>query len=86
MGCCGKKRASMRLASNVRSARAITPRPLTAKARQPDVPLRYLGSRAIRVRGSASGRVYTAPANPTPALFVDPRDVAALVRTGYFSR
>lgn len=50
------------------------------------MPLRYLGSQAIRVRGSISGRVYIASANPSTPLLVDPRDVAALVRTGYFSR
>jgi hypothetical protein len=50
------------------------------------VPLRYLGSGSVRVRGAASGRVYMAPAHAPSPLLVDSRDVAALVRTGYFAR
>jgi hypothetical protein len=47
------------------------------------VRVRYLGVRAVRVRGAASGRTYTA-SSTDPLLRIDARDAAALIRTGLF--
>jgi hypothetical protein len=47
------------------------------------VLVRYLGAQPVRVRGTASGRIYhTSSAAPT--LAIDARDAAALIRTGLF--
>jgi hypothetical protein len=49
------------------------------------VQLRSLAGRGVRVRGSATGRVYEfarAGAHAT----VDARDAGAMLRTGYFVR
>jgi len=85
MGCCDKKRASMRGAAVTRPGKPLTGR-LEPRGTAAEVRLRYLGNRAIRVRGSASGRTYVVPGRTAGPVLVDARDVAALVRTGYFSR
>ena len=89
MSCCGNKRAAASGALRRRdpsargrlaaSSRAV---PLTP-ARAPDRPVRYVGVRAVRVRGAASGRTYTASATDQ-LLMIDARDAAALMRTGLF--
>lgn len=84
MGCCDKKRAFMRQAAVTRPDKPLTRR-LKPGGRAAEVRLRYLGNRAVRVRGSASGRVYVVPGRMAGPVLVDSRDVAALVRTGYFS-
>jgi len=91
MGCCGQKRAAASVALRRRDRSAApqraAPRVASASAlaagRPADVPLRYLGVRAVRVRGSASGRVYHA-SSTRPSITIDARDVAALIRTGLF--
>jgi hypothetical protein len=49
------------------------------------VPLRFTGSRPVRVEGVASGRIYRAgPA--APAITARPEDVRSLLRSGLFAR
>jgi len=45
--------------------------------------VRYLGVQPVRVRGTASGRVYHT-SSADPLLAIDARDAAALIRTGLF--
>lgn len=47
------------------------------------VAIRYVGARAVRARGTATGRLYEFTRQGTIAT-VDTRDVAALLRTGLF--
>ena len=84
MGCCGEKRAAMRLTPS-RSGTGRPPARPQSKAKAPPVAMRYLGGRPIRVRG-VSGRVYLVPAPPNAPLLVDARDAPGLARTGYFAR
>ena len=80
MGCCGKSRAA---ATPPRTAEARRGRTGAAPLRA--VHLRSLAGRGVRVRGSATGRVYEfarAGAHAT----VDARDAGAMLRTGYFVR
>ncbi len=77
MPCCGQNR--MEAASF--APRNSAPVESAAEGTQ----LRYLQSRPILVRGPSTGRHYTfSGAQPLQA--VHPRDVAALVRTGLFSK
>jgi hypothetical protein len=88
MSCCGGKRAaasgalSPRNGNTERRLAASRAAPLAA-ARAADVRVRYVGVRPVRVRGAASGRVYTA-SSADPSLTIDARDAAALIRTGLF--
>jgi hypothetical protein len=88
MSCCGHKRAAAsgalrrRDGNTARHLAASLTAPV-APARAADVRVRYLGVRAVRVRGAASGRTYTASATD-PLLGIDARDAAALIRTGLF--
>jgi hypothetical protein len=50
-----------------------------------DVALRNTGVRGVRVRGTTTGRLYTFP-SAGASTAVDVRDVAALLRTGLFTR
>lgn len=95
MGCCNQKRTSLRLAGaaarsggTAASAPAAGERAAASRGgrgRAVEVPLRYLGARAVRVRGAASGRVYVVRAQAAE-LLVDQRDVAGLLRTRQFVR
>jgi hypothetical protein len=77
MGCCNQKRAAMIAPASPPADRAQTP--------AQRVTVRYTASRPIRVRGTATGRVYHCSAR-SPVLAVDARDAAALIRTGLFRR
>jgi len=86
MGCCGNKRAAASAAARGQggsgSLSRAAPTAMTA-GRPADVVVRYIGGGPVRVRGTASGRVYhSSPA--APLLQIDGRDAAALVRTGLF--
>ncbi len=94
MGCCNQKRTSLRLAgAAARSVSTGASAPAAGESaaasrgrgRGVEVPLRYLGARAVRVRGAASGRVYVVRAQAAE-LLVDQRDVAGLLRTRQFAR
>jgi hypothetical protein len=54
-----------------------------ARAAHGDVWIRYSEQSAIRVRGTATGRVYEFSA-AAPAQGVDRRDAAALLASGFF--
>jgi hypothetical protein len=60
---------------------AAAPAPVRAHS---DVRIRYSERSAIRVRGTASGRVYEFSA-AAPAQAVDRRDAAAMLASGFFS-
>jgi hypothetical protein len=79
MGCCGHKRA----AASASLRRTVSAPAVSQGQRPTDVSLRYLGAKSVRVRGTASGRVYLA-SSANAAFSVDARDAAALVRTGLF--
>ncbi len=99
MACCGQKRAALKndpLATLPRPS----PLPMPATARpplhgaaaapeaqpwHPSVVLRYTETSPILVRGPVSGRQYPFSAMK-PSQPVDARDVAGLVRTGFFRR
>ena len=84
MGCCGQRRAAL--------SRRLTVAPTTpptvevveppASAGLP-VRLHYVQSRAILVRGPATGRIYQFSAAHADTN-VDSRDAAPLLRTGLF--
>ena len=80
MGCCGKRRAA---ATPPRTADARPPRTGAAPLRA--VQLRSVAGRGVRVRGTATGRVYEF-ARAGARATVDARDAGALLRTGYFFR
>jgi len=96
--CCGSKRSAWRATETV--ARAPSPAPqgprpgsngaLVARAQAPaspsrGVPLEYTRDSPIRVWGPATGRPYDfSGAHSVQAM--DPRDAAALSRTGLFRR
>lgn len=85
MGCCGdqRARATSRASAAVRAVGTPGTRQTRPAARA--VPVRYIGSRAVAVRGSVSGRTYTFR-TPNDLHNVDARDVPGLLRTGYFRR
>jgi hypothetical protein len=62
---------------------AASPAVPTSAGRLADVPVRYLGTQAVQVRGAATGRVYRA-SSVDPLIAIDARDVAPLIRTGLF--
>lgn len=80
MGCCGKSRAA---ATPPRTADARQSR--TSAAPLSAVQLRSVAGRGVRVRGTATGRVYEFPRAGARAT-VDRGDVGAMLRTGYFVR
>lgn len=77
MSCCGQARATL---SSLRSTGTTKPGRRLARA-----AVRYLGSRPIHVRGSATGRRYSFSANGE-VQSVDAGDVAGIVRTRLFVR
>jgi len=95
--CCGSKRLAMR--NTINGARAIsttalslrtpaqhigaTTAPISARGSSLSVTLRYMESSAIRVTGPVTGRLYIFSAAQS-AQAVDPRDAAALMRSGMF--
>ena len=90
MSCCGHRRAAASAATNSRGDRSTTPRRAAASRAAPiaavraaEVRMRYLGVQPVRVRGTASGRIYNTSA-ADPSLTIDPRDAAGLIRTGLF--
>ncbi len=94
MSCCGRSRAAA--SSRARSPRAelapapAPPPPAPAPARPRVVErgtarLRYTASRAVRVRGPETGRLYDF-SGQDPVGDVDARDAEGLVRTGFFKR
>jgi hypothetical protein len=78
MGCCGDKRAQLRASRPTPprlAAAPHTPPPVAAPApepERPDVTVEHVGRTSVRVRGPASGRLYTF----TPARRVQPVDAA----------
>jgi hypothetical protein len=81
MGCCGQQRAALSTARRLpRDAAARPPRPRVGAG---PVALRFVGNGPVRVRGTASGRVYRF-ANAGEVQHVDARDAAALLRTRVF--
>ncbi len=95
MGCCGQSRAAAAarptLGPRAELAQAYVPPP---PAPAPAVPravergtarLRYTASRAVRVRGPETGRLYDF-SGQDPVGDVDARDAEGLVRTGFFKR
>jgi hypothetical protein len=84
MSCCGKGRAAVAGMYGGAGATGAA-RPASAGRRGPGTTrLRYVGTRPARVRGTATGRTYDVRAGDE--LTADTRDVAALLRTGLFSR
>jgi hypothetical protein len=94
MPCCGKRRAI--LASQPSSApRGVTARGVTAAPRpgrsgvagpgadRAGVPVRFVGTRRVRVEGTVSGRIYQASPGDRP-LTADPEDLRGLLRSGLF--
>jgi hypothetical protein len=77
MGCCGQGRAAL-----ARSAAGPT---ASHGGRLPGVKLRYFGGRQVRVRGAATGTVYSF-ARSGIAQPVHAADVPALLRTGLFAK
>ena len=57
--------------------------PAPTRAAHGEVWIRYSEQSRIRVRGTATGRVYEFSA-ATPTQAVDPRDATALLASGYF--
>jgi hypothetical protein len=85
MGCCGQGRAALaRSTAGLTGARETT-RPRQAARRLPKVGVRYSGHRAVRVRGTATGRIYSFTGAGVEQA-VDAADVPALIRTGLFAR
>ena len=80
MGCCNSKRAAATAAARGSAGRSGT----HTVARAADVRVRYVGADRVRVRGSATGRLY-GWAGGDRTLLVDGRDVAALIRSGLFA-
>jgi hypothetical protein len=91
MGCCGHRRAAMRPGPTVTPTPVI--RQQISTVRQQNVvqtvspsalvSIRYLETKPVHVRGPASGRQYQFSGSK-PIQAVDARDVAALLRTGFF--
>lgn len=78
MSCCGQARAML---SSLRSADTRTAgRQTLARA-----AVRYVGSRPVHVRGSATGQRYSFTTSGE-VQSVDARDVAGIVRTRLFVR
>ena len=75
--CCGQGRAAIRAGTARGSASLSRAAPATTE-------LRYVGGKHVRIRGEASARLYEFRGGQR--LPVDTRDVAAMVRTGLFSR
>jgi hypothetical protein len=88
MSCCGQKRAAASAALRRRDGNGAPQRAAPRAApveggRLANVLVRYLGVQPVRVRGTASGRVYRA-SSADPSIAIDARDAAALIRTGLF--
>ena len=91
MGCCNHRRSAMRMAAAggpaqapARNRTATVARPAAGRSASTGVRVRYLGTRAARVR-DATGRVYLAAAVPSE-LLVDARFLAGLLRTRQFAQ
>jgi hypothetical protein len=88
--CCGHKRKVLR---TLTSAPPVQRRPIHRT--QTGVPagnvtpalasVRYVRRVPLRLTGEATGRTYEF-SSARPTQHVDPRDLAGLLRTGYFSR
>jgi hypothetical protein len=92
MGCCGQRRAATTASlrqTNENQRQAPRTRPTLASQRTPSRPktvaLRYLGSKPVTARGTATGRRY-AFTQRGAIVPVDTQDVAPLVRSGLFAR
>ena len=86
MGCCGEKRTTWRLASASSSAPpavTATAPPASPQVARGDVRVRYLERSTVRVRGAATGRVYTFSA-AAPFQLVDRRDARLLLASRFF--
>ncbi len=85
--CCGSLRSSLRAAPAPQKAVSRRPPPVAGPAAptQASVGLAYAKDAPIQVRGPITGRAYAFPgAGETRE--VEPRDAAALLRTGLFRR
>ncbi|MEZ5316822.1 MAG: hypothetical protein R2752_05425 [Vicinamibacterales bacterium] len=88
MSCCnGRRRAARTAGQRI----GWPPVPTTPTPTAPETPalaararLRYVGDRAIVLRGAGSGLTYLADPEAAPSLDVDARDVRALLATGLF--
>ena len=84
MGCCGQNRAALRRRLSVSPTTPPTVEVVEPPTEAgPPVRLHYLQSRAILVRGPATGRIYQFSAAHADGN-VDGRDAALLLRTGLF--
>jgi len=77
MGCCGNQRAQLRAsrppATRLAAGPLAPPPPVAApEPERPDVSVEHVGRTSVRVRGPASGRLYTF----TPARRIQPVDAA----------
>jgi hypothetical protein len=83
MGCCGQGRAA--LARSTATGAEVSARPRGPGDGRSGVNVRYFGGRPVRVRGTATGRIYVfGGAEQTQA--IDAADASALIRTGLFVR
>ena len=80
MGCCGDRRRALTHAAPMRSRPYEGPVPPAAGTR-----LAYRGPVPMVLRGPGSRELYRLTA-PEQVVDVDARDVAALLRTGWFAR
>jgi len=76
MSCCGQKRQALRAPMYETTARRLPP------TLQNPRPITYLGASAFVVKGAATGLTYLFTHGE--ALYVDERDVPALIAAGVF--
>jgi hypothetical protein len=79
MSCCGNKRQEIRQRRIV----PITPRPAATLSMQPRTPVVFQGAGSYLVTGEHSRHVYHFFSDQ-PEQWIDSRDVAGLLRTGFF--
>lgn len=79
MGCCGDRRADLSRANTPRSRPYVHPVEVAPTLSK----LTYRGPFPMVLRGPGSTRIYRLSA-PDEPVEVDPLDVAALLRTGWF--